>query len=85
MRIVTLTFDRPEVLNAYDRSMRDAIFTAVQHQRRAVDRRQQRALRNLPAGAIVYPTGEREGMWWRVADENDNEGWVNNDFLQPAQ
>lgn len=42
-------------------------------------------LRNLPAGAIVYPTGEREGMWWRVADENENEGWVNNDFLQPAQ
>lgn len=42
-------------------------------------------LRNLPAGAIVYPTGERDGMWWRVADENDNEGWVNNDFLQPAQ
>lgn len=42
-------------------------------------------LRNLPSGAIVYPTGERDGMWWRVADENDNEGWVNNDFLQPAQ
>lgn len=42
-------------------------------------------LRNLPAGATVYPSGEREGMWWRVTDENDNEGWVNNDFLQPAQ
>ncbi len=42
-------------------------------------------MRNLPSGAIVYPSGEREGMWWRVADENDNEGWVNNDFLQPAQ
>ncbi len=41
-------------------------------------------LRNLPAGATVYPTGEREGMWWRVADENDNEGWVNNDFLEPV-
>jgi curli biogenesis system outer membrane secretion channel CsgG len=41
-------------------------------------------LRNLPAGATVYPTGERDGMWWRVADENDNEGWVNNDFLQPV-
>ena len=29
-RIVTLTFDRPEVLNAYDRSMRDAIFAALE-------------------------------------------------------
>ncbi len=42
-------------------------------------------LRNLPAGAVVYPTGERDGMWWRVADENDNEGWVNNDFLAPVE
>ncbi len=41
-------------------------------------------LRNLPAGATVYPTGDRDGMWWRVADENDNEGWVNNDFLAPV-
>ncbi|OQW63172.1 MAG: hypothetical protein A4S17_07610 [Proteobacteria bacterium HN_bin10] len=40
-------------------------------------------LRNLPAGATVYPSGERDGMWWRVTDENENEGWVNNDFLEP--
>jgi curli biogenesis system outer membrane secretion channel CsgG len=42
-------------------------------------------LRNLPAGATVYPSGEREGMWWRVTDENDNTGWVNNDYLEPVQ
>ena len=42
-------------------------------------------LRNLPAGATVHPSGEREGVWWRVTDENDNEGWVNNDFLEPIQ
>jgi curli biogenesis system outer membrane secretion channel CsgG len=41
-------------------------------------------LRNLQPGALVYPSGEREGMWWKVADENDNEGWVNNDNLEPA-
>lgn len=29
-RIVTLTLDRPEVLNAYDRAMRDAIFAALE-------------------------------------------------------
>lgn len=29
-RIVTLTLDRPEVLNAYDRGMRDAIFAALE-------------------------------------------------------
>ncbi|MBL8536003.1 MAG: hypothetical protein JNM59_01225 [Hyphomonadaceae bacterium] len=42
-------------------------------------------LRNLPAGATVYPSGDREGMWWRVTDENENDGWVNNDFLEPVQ
>jgi curli biogenesis system outer membrane secretion channel CsgG len=40
-------------------------------------------MRNLPAGATVYPSGDRDGMWWRVTDENDNDGWVNNDFLEP--
>ena len=40
-------------------------------------------LRNLPAGATVYPSGDREGVWWRVTDENENEGWVNNDHLEP--
>ncbi len=42
-------------------------------------------MRTLPVGSNVYPLGEREGMWWRVADENDNEGWVNNDTLRPAR
>jgi curli biogenesis system outer membrane secretion channel CsgG len=42
-------------------------------------------LRNLPSGATVFPTGEREGMWWRAADENGNEGWVNNDYLEPLR
>jgi curli biogenesis system outer membrane secretion channel CsgG len=40
-------------------------------------------LRSLRQGAVVYPTGERQGMWWRVHDENDNDGWVNNDKLEP--
>jgi curli biogenesis system outer membrane secretion channel CsgG len=42
-------------------------------------------LRNLPAGAIVYPSGEREGVWWRVEDENQNQGWVTNDHLEPVR
>ena len=42
-------------------------------------------LRNLRVGALVYPTGEREGMWWAAEDENGNSGWVNNDNLEPAR
>ena len=41
-------------------------------------------IRTLPAGSIVYPTGEKNGLWWQVADENDNVGWVLNTRLAPS-
>lgn len=44
-----------------------------------------RLLRTLPAGAIVYPTGNRQDLWWEVADENDNVGWVLNTGLAPSR
>lgn len=42
-------------------------------------------VRDLPAGALVYPTGAKEGMYWEISDENDNSGWVKNDELAPAK
>ncbi len=42
-------------------------------------------LRNLPSGAVVYPLGERDGVYWRVEDENQNQGWVTNDHLEPVR
>lgn len=42
-------------------------------------------VRDLSAGALVYPTGTKEGMYWEVTDENDNAGWVNNTDLEPAR
>lgn len=42
-------------------------------------------VRTLPAGAIVYPTGNKNGLWWEVADENDNVGWVLNTKLAPSR
>lgn len=41
-------------------------------------------IRALPPGSIVYPTGQKEGLWWEIADENDNTGWVNNTNLKPS-
>jgi curli biogenesis system outer membrane secretion channel CsgG len=41
-------------------------------------------IRTLPPGAIVYPTGAKNGLWWQVADENDNVGWVLNTKLAPS-
>ena len=43
-----------------------------------------RVVRTLPPGAIVYPTGKKAGLWWEVADENDNVGWVINTRLAPS-
>ncbi|WP_420141284.1 CsgG/HfaB family protein [Sphingomonas sp.] len=42
------------------------------------------AIRTLPANAILYPTGNKNGLWWEVADENDNVGWVLNTKLAPT-
>jgi len=43
-----------------------------------------KVLRTLPPGSIVYPTGQKSGLWWQVADENDNVGWVLNTKLAPS-
>jgi len=42
-------------------------------------------IRALPEGLRVYPTGQRDGMWWEVLDDNDNRGWVQNDRLAPGR
>jgi len=43
-----------------------------------------RVVRALSPGAVVYPTGKQSGMWWEVADENDNVGWVLNTKFTPS-
>lgn len=35
-----------------------------------------KVVRDLDAGMMLYPTGEKEGIWWKVSDELGNEGWV---------
>lgn len=42
-------------------------------------------VRTLPVGAVVYLTGAKNGLWWEVADENDNVGWVLNTKLAPSR
>ncbi|WP_226018807.1 CsgG/HfaB family protein [Novosphingobium sp. FKTRR1] len=43
-----------------------------------------KAIRSLNPGDKLYPTGKKDGLWWEVADENDNVGWVLNTKLAPA-
>lgn len=35
-----------------------------------------RKLHMIPVGTVLYPTGERSGVWLKVADEVGTEGWV---------
>jgi len=35
-----------------------------------------RIVYSLAAGASVYPTGQRNGVWMEIDDENGNRGWV---------
>ena len=33
-------------------------------------------VRELDPGMMLYPAGEKQGVWWKVTDELGNEGWV---------
>lgn len=41
-------------------------------------------VRALPVGLRLYPTGNRDGAWWEVMDDNDNVGWIQNERLAPG-
>lgn len=35
-----------------------------------------KVVRSLSTGMMLYPTGEKDGIWWQVKDELGNQGWV---------
>jgi curli biogenesis system outer membrane secretion channel CsgG len=41
------------------------------------------SVRNFAPGDLVYPTGQRNGVWWQVDDENGNRGWVTSAAISP--
>ena len=41
------------------------------------------AVRNFRVGDLVYPTGQKNGVWWEVDDENGNRGWVSSAMISP--
>jgi hypothetical protein len=42
-------------------------------------------VRDLDPGMTLYPSGEKEGIFWKVSDEVGNEGWVPNTLFQLAR
>ncbi|MFN3513090.1 MAG: SH3 domain-containing protein [Phenylobacterium sp.] len=41
------------------------------------------AVRTFAPGDLVYPTGQKNGVWWEVDDENGNRGWVSSAYISP--
>ena len=41
------------------------------------------SVRTFAPGDLVYPTGQKNGIWWEVDDENGNRGWVSSAFISP--
>ena len=39
------------------------------------------AVRSFNAGDSVFPTGQKNGIWWEVDDENGNRGWVSSAMI----
>ncbi len=44
-----------------------------------------KVVRPLDAGMILYPTGQKNGVWWEVSDEVGNKGWVSSLSLSLAK
>ncbi|MDR3507632.1 MAG: SH3 domain-containing protein, partial [Caulobacteraceae bacterium] len=40
-------------------------------------------VRSFQAGDLVYPTGQKNGIWWEADDENGNRGWVTSTAISP--
>jgi curli biogenesis system outer membrane secretion channel CsgG len=44
-----------------------------------------KVVRDLDPGMTLYPSGEKEGIWWKATDELGNEGWVPSTLFQLAR
>jgi hypothetical protein len=44
-----------------------------------------KVIRDLDPGMTLYPTGEKQQIWWKVSDELGNEGWVPSPLFQLAK
>jgi hypothetical protein len=43
------------------------------------------SVRTFKIGDQVFPTGQKNGVWWEVDDENGNRGWVSSAMISPRK
>ncbi|MDE2134151.1 MAG: peptidoglycan-binding protein [Alphaproteobacteria bacterium] len=44
-----------------------------------------KVVRKLDAGMMLYPTGNKDGVWWEVTDELGNKGWASSLLFELAK
>jgi curli biogenesis system outer membrane secretion channel CsgG len=44
-----------------------------------------KVIRDLDPGMTLYPSGEKQDIWWKATDELGNEGWVPSTLFQLAR
>jgi curli biogenesis system outer membrane secretion channel CsgG len=42
-------------------------------------------VRKVTPGMMLYPTGQKDGVWWQVKDEMGNEGWISSLICELAK
>jgi len=72
-------------LNATADNARQAVTMAKPGRMYAKPDTKASVVRDLDPGMMLYPTGEKQGMFWKVSDELGNEGWVPSTLFQLAK
>lgn len=71
--------------NAQESNVQQAVAMAKPGNLLAAANAKAEVLRELEVGAMLYPSGQKQGPFWQVTDDLGNEGWVAMGLLQLAK
>jgi hypothetical protein len=72
-------------LNAKEDNVQQSVMMAKPGKLYEQPNNKSKVVRDLDAGMTLYPTGEKQQIWWKVNDELGNEGWVPSPLFQLAK
>jgi hypothetical protein len=72
-------------LNAKEDNVQQSVMMAKPGRMYEAANTKSKVVRDLEPGMTLYPTGEKQQIWWKVSDELGNEGWVPSPLFQLAK
>ncbi|HVW70846.1 MAG TPA: CsgG/HfaB family protein [Steroidobacteraceae bacterium] len=72
-------------LNAKEDNVQQSVVMAKAGKLYEQPNNKSKVVRDLDPGMTLYPTGEKQQIWWKVSDELGNEGWVPSPLFQLAK